>query len=61
MALTGDEPRVIATANMHLPGRQVDPARVERDLQRLSQWDQDLARRQTHPRFDAQHLSQSAS
>ena len=25
MALTGDERRLIATANMHLPGRQVDP------------------------------------
>ena len=39
MALTGDERRLIATANMHLPGRQVDPAQVKRDLWRLSQWD----------------------
>jgi hypothetical protein len=39
MALTGDETRLIATANMHLPGRQLDPARVKRDLWRLSQWE----------------------
>ena len=25
MALTGDEQRLISTANMHLPGRQLDP------------------------------------
>lgn len=45
MALSGDERRLIATANMHLPGRQVDPGLVERDLRRLAQWDQDQARR----------------
>ena len=28
MALTGDERRLISTANMHLPGRQLDPAQV---------------------------------
>jgi hypothetical protein len=39
MALTGDETRLISTANMHLPGRQLDPARVKRDLWRLSQWE----------------------
>jgi hypothetical protein len=39
MALTGDERRLISTANMHLPGRQVDPAHVARDLWRLSQWE----------------------
>ena len=39
MALTGDERRLIASANMHLPGRQVDPAQVSRDLWRLSQWE----------------------
>ena len=39
MALTGDEHRLIATANMHLPGRQLDPAQVKRDLWRLSQWE----------------------
>jgi hypothetical protein len=39
MALTGDERRLISTANMHLPGRQVDPAQVTRDLWRLAQWE----------------------
>jgi hypothetical protein len=39
MALTGDEERLIRNANMHLPGRQIDPARVRRDLWRLSQWE----------------------
>ena len=39
MALTGDERRLIATANMHLPGRQHDPRRVARDIWRLSQWE----------------------
>jgi hypothetical protein len=39
MALTGDERRLISTANMHLPGRQLDPTRVARDLWRLSQWE----------------------
>jgi hypothetical protein len=39
MALTGDERRLIATANMHLPGRQVDPVQVKRDLWRLTQWE----------------------
>ena len=39
MALTGDERRLIADANMHLPGRQIDPGRVRRDLWRLSEWD----------------------
>jgi hypothetical protein len=39
MALTGDERRLIATANMHLPGRQVDPKHVRRDLWRLSEWE----------------------
>jgi hypothetical protein len=39
MALTSDERRLISTANMHLPGRQLDPTRVKRDLWRLSQWE----------------------
>ena len=39
MALTGDERRLVASANMHLPGRQVDPKQVRRDLWRLSQWE----------------------
>ena len=39
MALTGDERRLLATANMHLPGRQLDPNQVRRDLWRLGQWE----------------------
>ncbi len=46
MALTGDERRIIATANMHLPGRQVDPKQVKRDLWRLGQWEQERLRDQ---------------
>jgi hypothetical protein len=39
MALTSDEERLIRTANMHLPGRQIDPRQVQRDLWRLSRWE----------------------
>ncbi len=39
MALQGDERRLISEANMHLPGRQVDPRQVQRDLWRLGQWE----------------------
>jgi hypothetical protein len=39
MALTGDEERLIRNANMHLPGRQIDPGRVRRDLWRLAEWE----------------------
>ncbi len=38
MALTADEERLISNANMHLPGRQLDPARVRRDIWRLAEW-----------------------
>ena len=39
MALQGDERRLIAEANLHLPGRQVDPRQVQRDLWRHGQWE----------------------
>jgi hypothetical protein len=45
MALTGDERRLISTANLHLPGRQLDPAQVKRDLWRLSHWERARMRR----------------
>ncbi len=48
MALTADERRLIATANMHLPGRQLDPIQVKRDLWRLSQWEQAWMRQAAH-------------
>jgi hypothetical protein len=41
MALTADERGLIADANMHLPGRQVDPERVRRDLDRLASWERE--------------------
>jgi hypothetical protein len=49
MALTSDESRVIGRANMHLVGRQIDPARIRRDLWRLSEWDRRRATRRTAP------------
>jgi hypothetical protein len=39
MALTGDERGLVESANMHLPGRQLDPVQVKRDLWRLAQWE----------------------
>ena len=53
MGLTGDEPRLIATANMQLPGREHDPARVRRDLWRLAQWERARLR-------DAEHSATSS-
>jgi hypothetical protein len=46
MALTGDERRLIGEANMHLPGRQVDPDRVRRDLARLARWERERSGRE---------------
>jgi hypothetical protein len=43
MALTADERHLIAEANMHLPGRQIDPERVSRDLVRLAGWERERA------------------
>jgi hypothetical protein len=45
MALTGDERHLVGQANMHLPGRQLDPKQVRRDLWRLTQWEQARMRR----------------
>jgi hypothetical protein len=44
MALHGNEHGLIADANMHLPGRQVDPRHVRRDLRRLAAWEAQRAR-----------------
>ena len=43
MALTADERRLIEQANMHLPGRQIEPERVQRDLARLARWEREHA------------------
>ncbi len=52
MALTGDERRLIETANMHLPGRQVDPKHVRRDLWRLQEWERQRMRRRARADAD---------
>ena len=45
MALQGDERRIISEANLHLPGRQIDPRQIQRDLWRLGRWERErLAR-----------------
>jgi hypothetical protein len=41
MALRADERRLISEANMHLPGRQVDPAMLRRDLRSLARWERE--------------------
>ena len=38
LALRGRERELIGTANVHPPGRQLDPDHVRRDLDRLSAW-----------------------
>jgi hypothetical protein len=43
MALTGDEQGLIRRANLHQPGRQVDPKAVRRDLWRLGEWERERA------------------
>jgi hypothetical protein len=45
MALSADERHLIAEANMHLPGRQIDPEQVRRDLLRLARWERERAER----------------
>jgi hypothetical protein len=44
MMIRADEHRLIRDANMHLPGRQVDPQHVRRDLWRLAEWERARAR-----------------
>jgi hypothetical protein len=45
MAITADERRLISEANMHLPGRQLDPEQVREDLARLARWECERAGR----------------
>ncbi len=48
LMLRSDEEGLIKRANMHLPGRQVDPQQVRRDLWRLRAWERERqARRAT--------------
>jgi hypothetical protein len=53
MALTGDERRLIGEANMHLPGRQVEPERVRRDLVRIGRWERERASRRARANVPA--------
>jgi hypothetical protein len=43
MLIRADEERLLRGANLHLPGRQVDPQRVRRDLWRLAEWERSRA------------------
>ncbi len=45
MALSADERRLIADANMHLPGRQLDLEQVHGDLARLARWERERLER----------------
>jgi hypothetical protein len=44
MSLHGDEEGLLRDANMHLPGRQLDPGLVRRDLRRVRELDAARAR-----------------
>jgi len=50
MLIRADEERLLRGANMHLPGRQVDPQRVRRDLWRLAEWERAREARASAPR-----------
>jgi hypothetical protein len=45
MMIRADEEGLIRRANMHLPGRQVDPQQVRRDLWRLAMWERERGAR----------------
>jgi hypothetical protein len=47
MGLKADERRLITEANLHVPGRQVDPRQVQRDLWRLRRWERERVARAT--------------
>ncbi len=59
MALKGDEQRLITSANLHLPGRQVDPRKVQRDLWRLRQWERVRLERAARPPREASGSGQT--
>ena len=59
MALKGDEQRLISSANLHLPGRQVDPRKVQRDLWRLRQWERVRLERAARPPREASGSGQT--
>src|SRR3712207_67632 len=59
MGIKGDEQRLIASANLHLPGRQVDPRKVARDLWRLRQWERVRLERPARPPREASGSGQT--
>ncbi|HLH14662.1 MAG TPA: hypothetical protein VKV16_07705 [Solirubrobacteraceae bacterium] len=61
MALSADERRLVGEANMHLPGRQVDPDRVRRDLARLARWEREQRERRVRPARDLLDAHDSTS
>ena len=66
MALNGDERRVITEANLHLPGRQIDPRQIQRDLWRLGRWERErlgprAAARRAAPRASAEPADGSSA
>jgi hypothetical protein len=52
MALKGDERRLITEANMHLPGRQIDPKMLQRDIWRLGRWERERLERRASAGHD---------
>ena len=58
MALQGDERRIILEANLHLPGRQIDPRQIQRDLWRLGRWERERIARAL--RADTEQLAEPA-
>lgn len=50
MALGADERRLVEEANMHVPGRQVAPEMVARDLARLARWERERLGRERRRR-----------
>jgi hypothetical protein len=47
MMIRADEEGLLRRANMHLPGRQVDPQQVRRDLWRLAMWERERSARRS--------------
>ena len=60
MALKGDERRIIAEANLHLPGRQVDPRQIQRDLWRLGRWERERLARALRAGADPERQAEPA-
>jgi hypothetical protein len=61
MLLAADEHGLLEQANMHMPGRQVDPEQVRSDLARLGAWERARAaqRLRSSPRRESRSASQA--